>query len=185
MADMNNDGLPDLVVVYHSSRESFLRIFAGIKDYPYFNFESAWFGRHIQMAAPDIEIADVNGDGMMDIYVVQADEYIFEDDRRTRRKEFYCGGKLNPETWWDSGPNPDPIDRITPPDDFVPPKDPAHDILLMGNSKPRNGADRFVEVAMYHEEPGCGYFVKKFGESSLILAQGGFDRPGHQLLLEW
>lgn len=180
IADFNGDGIPDLAVVYHSERSSFLRIFEGIRTRPYFKFNrKGYFGMTLPFAAPDIEVFDVNNDGKMDLYIVQANETRKNDDG-SPILDNYCGGKLDPKRWWKNHP------AKTPPDSFVPPKDVAPDILLLGSSinNPKRNL-RFQRITMKHREPGCGYFVKKFGEKSLVLAQGGFVRPGHQLLLQW
>lgn len=174
VADFSGDGIPDLAVTYHDENASYLRIFRGQPEYPYFEFiANAWYQRTLPFAAPDIEAIDANGDGLMDLYVVQADE--------RRIPNNYCGGILDPTDWWSGGPS-----RIMPPASFTPPPDQAPDLLLLRNQN--QGApkeQRMLEVQMQHAEPGCGYFVKKFNDRSLVLAQGGFVRPGHQLLLEW
>lgn len=173
VADFDGDGLVDLAVTYHDENQSFFRIFRGIPQKPYFDFENkSYFAMYLPFAAPDIEAFDANGDGIMDVYIVQADE--------TRREDNYCGGHLIPERWFTGGPS-----RIMPPANYTPPNDMAPDILLIGNPTSPWRLQRFERVEMAHREPGCGYYVKKFGDRSLVLAQGGFVKPGHQLLLEW
>lgn len=172
VADFDGDGYVELAVTYHDESQSFLRVFRGIPEKPYFDFSArAYYARPLPYAAPDIEAIDANGDGIMDIYIVQADE--------NRRPLNYCGGNFVPQEWWSGGPS-----IIMPPTNYTPPNDIAPDLLLVGNP----GASfnqRFTQLKMIHSEPGCGYFVKKFGDRGVVLAQGGFVRPGHQLLLEW
>lgn len=181
LADFDGDGRLDLAVVYRGYSNSTLRVFRGIRGKPYFDFnERGYFSRSLPYAAPDLEVLDVNGDGKMDIYVVQ-DDQVRRYPNGTSRSDVYCGGYRHiSENWWSGGRN-----RITPPWNYVPPRDKAPDLLFLGvNSKaPYN--NRFRQVRMKHSEPGCGYRVKKFGQRSLLLAQGSFDRPGHQLFLKW
>lgn len=177
VADFTGDKIPDLAVTYHSEINSFLRIFKGQRDWPYFRFTSTnpWYQRRLPFAAPDIEAIDANRDGKMDLYIVQADE--------RRIPNNYCGGKFNGNEarWWTGGPS-----RIMPPANFTPPRDRATDLLLLGSFRNhRDRKHRMREVKMKHAKPGCGFYVKKFDDRSLVLAQGGFIRPGHQLLLEW
>lgn len=114
----------------------------------------------------------------MDLYVVQADER-YKRPNGTIRRNNYCGGPIEPQRWWSGG-----VNKISPPKGFVPPRDKAPDLLFLGRrGKPYH--KRFRVITMKHREPGCGYYVKKFDDHSLVLAQGGFVRPGHQLLLQW
>lgn len=180
VADVDGDGILDLAVVYFGDTKSLLRVFKGIRRRPYFKFDSSgYFSLELPFAAPDLEAFDANSDGKTDLYIVQTDERRKEPDGSFREGS-YCGGrKLIPQEWWSGGPN-----RITPPNDYVPPNDMAPDLLLLGNPGAPY-AERFTRVEMLHREPGCGYRVKKFGNNSLVLAQGSFDRPGHQLFLDW
>ena len=131
---------------------------------PFFDFDAKpLYEKFLTYAAPDIEVLDVNGDDLLDIYVVQTDEVT---------EGTYCGGPWVKSDWWEGG--------IQPPPSFIPPVDEARDILLIGVD------DGFNAVLMDHAEPGCGSYVEKFGDDrTLILAQGGFVRPGHNLLLQW
>lgn len=170
MADVNGDGIPDLIVVGYGGRwprqpKSFIRIFAGSFEPPYFDFQSPpLYQRALPYASPDLEVLDVNDDGLPDIYVIQTDELTPETYCATfwDHRDFYTGG-------------------IQPPDEFLPPIDQANDLLLMGN-----GNGTFQHVWMNHAEPGCGAKVEVFGNGrTMILAQGTTHRPGHNLLLQW
>eukprot|EP00978_Attheya_sp_CCMP212_P042866 scaffold269269_cov48-Attheya_sp.AAC.1 len=70
LEDMNNDGIPDLVVVrsHHN-----VRVFLGMTVAPYFNMDEPYYELYVDHAAPDVEVLDVNGDGIKDIYVMQVD----------------------------------------------------------------------------------------------------------------
>lgn len=153
-----------------------MRIFQGIKEAPYFDFtdRKGYYSKALPWAAPDLEVIDVDGDGNLDLYIVQADE-------RRKAGKNYCGGPFKPQEWWPKNKT----SPMSPPNNYVPPRDKAADLLLLGNPSATKRFQRFSTVKMEHKEPGCGYFVKKFGEKSLVLVQGGFVRPGHQLLLEW
>lgn len=177
VADFSGDGIPDLAVTYDSRFSSFLRIFKGQREFPYFQFTSTnpWYQRYLPFAAPDIEALDINKDGKMDLYVVQADERPIANN--------YCGGQFNGNEpmWWTGGPS-----RIMPPPSFTPPPDRARDFVFLGaRIRHPNRRRRMRKVRMRHAEPGCGFYAKKLDNSTLVLAQGGFIRPGHQLLLEW
>lgn len=180
VADLDGDGLPELAVTYHSENNSFLRVFQGIRGAPYFDFTGRrYYAYSLPFAAPDLEILDVNQDGYPDLYVVQTNETRILPDG-SMAEDNYCGGKFQDERWFSGGPS-----RIMPPVDWIPPRDMAPDLLFLGGPPTERRGRRFRVVEMEHREPGCGYLVKKFGEQGLVLAQGGFVRPGHQLLLEW
>lgn len=171
VGDLDGDGFEDLVVVWHGELHSRLRVFRGISGRPYFNFTTPYFDKYLPFAAPDLELVDVNNDQATDIYVVQKDE------RRGMETPNYCGGKFSVSDWWGKG--------NTPPANWVPPRDVAPDLLFINRPEALLPKRRFQRVKMRHSEPGCGYYAKRFDENSLVLAQGGFARPGHQLFLEW
>ena len=179
VADLTGDGVPDLAVVTGDTSRSFLRVFRGIRRRPWFDFTKVYYERSLPFAAPDLEAIDINGDGILDLYVVQVDERTLKPDG-SPRPETYCAGSFHPDKWW-------PVNKKSPqspPNNFVPPCDMAPDIVFLGRRSPKCNL-RFKVVRMKHKLPGCGYYVKKFGPRALVLAQGGFVRPGHQLLLEW
>lgn len=73
-ADMDGDGLLDLLVVGPEPANATFRIFPGTRRAPYFNFDRPLFEDILPHAAPDLEVMDVDGDGWLDVYVVQSDE---------------------------------------------------------------------------------------------------------------
>jgi hypothetical protein len=186
VADVTGDGIVDLVVVglgeseYAPKDSTFVRIYSGIQDYPHFDFSVPYFERTMPYGTPDVEILDVNSDGIADIYVVQADEM-------TPRT--YCAGTFQNRDWWAEGNQP--------PRAFVPPHDLAPDLLLVGkikssmaasssNSESDSSSSPYTEVFMNHSKPGCGFFTELFGNNhTMILGQGTNNRPGHSLLLQW
>ena len=180
VGDFTGNGRLDLAVVYGGDSSSYLRIFKGLDQRPWFDFrpEFVYYQRTLPFAAPDLEAMDFDNDGVMDLYIVQADERRFEANGAPRTPETYCAGKFNPQTWWPKNQT----SPMTPPMNYVPPPDEAPDLVLL--SRP-NQVPLFQEVQMNHRLPGCGFFVKKFGDRSLVLAQGGFDRPGEQFLLQF
>lgn len=59
VADFTGDGIDDLAVVYHGENDSTLRIFVGIKNPPYFQFNaSGYYTYTLPFAAPDLEAID-------------------------------------------------------------------------------------------------------------------------------
>jgi len=168
VADINGDGLPDLIVVGEQRSNSFVRVYAGQSEFPHHFFQrDPWYERKMPDATPDVEVLDVNRDGIPDLYVVQADE---------KTVGTYCGREFRARLWWGKSSQP--------PDTFVPPVDTVKDLLLVGTSD--GSSPPFEEVFLDHAEPGCGFYVERFGnDHTMILGQGTNGRPGHNLLLQW
>jgi len=174
VADMTGDGVADLIVVgpmLPIRREAnYLRIFAGNPELPFlFDFNDPVFEYFPRFPAADVEVVDANRDGIPDLYLVQSD-YVIKSDQS---KGNYCDLPFQPPLWWKIGPQPPP--------DFVPPTDPAQDILLVGNRE----AERFTPLRMAFTAPGCGGLVERWNDHALIRAKGNFEQHGHNLLLEW
>ena len=138
-----------------------------------------YFSYALPFAAPDLEVVDANRDGVLDLYIVQNDERKRERNGSLRAKG-YCSSPIHRYRDWFTGPRTEQ----TPPANYTPPLDRAPDLLFLGRRRGTR-TRRFKLVTMKHKEPGCGYFVKKFGNHSLVLAQGGPERHGHQLFLQW
>lgn len=176
IADFTGDGITDLLVVYYGYQPS-LRIYRGIRGAPFFDFEGPVYDTALPYGAPDVEVIDVNGDGIIDFYVVQSDESPF-DSKGNQRSNTYCAGNFSHRQWWSQGNQPPP--------EFVPPADNANDILFVGKVSPNSNTNLIYEkVFMDHAEPGCGNLVRPFGQKQLLLTQGNFVRPGYQLTLAW
>jgi FG-GAP-like repeat len=163
LADVTGDGILDLVVVTASAirpiaRSSYLKVFRGILRRPYFDFVTPYYIEKLNYTAPDVEVLDVNGDGLEDIYVVQVDT----------RKGMYCGPQAG---------------VIQLPPNVTPPYDRAPDILYVGNAA--TAAKRFRPVRLLHSQPGCGDFVQRWDRKTMLLSQASFDNSGFQLLLSW
>ena len=172
LADITGDGFPDLIVVGWNSS---IRIFQGSPSYPHFDFnKQPYYERVLPYSATDVEVLDVNGDGLLDLYVVQVDV--------TPNVTNYCfNGLFKPKNWWGFA-------SPQSPSNYTPPLDEAPDLLLLGKPKGANfsAQDLFDEVFMEHAEPGCGFFLERFGSNrTLILGQGNHEMPGHNLLLQW
>jgi FG-GAP-like repeat len=155
IADVTGDGRSDLVVVTWPNRTAFLRVFKGVVGSPYFDFDKPYFEAPLTWIASDVEVLDINQDGRRDIYVVQVDE--------TKGKYCFHHG----------------VKRLPP--DVVPPRDTAPDLLFLGTRE----SVPFKRVVMDHAQPGCGNFAQRWDDRTMLLAQGSFDNPGYQLLLEW
>jgi hypothetical protein len=171
VADVTGDGILDMIVTtgyrWDQLQQLKLIIFKGSVTAPFFE-ATPYYERLLNYAAPNVEILDVNDDGLLDIYVVQADE---------TTGGTYCGNGFD-FVFWTGNPGPYPHNAS-----FVPPLDYAQDILLVGTE---NDTSPFEVVMMEHSEPGCGYWAEAFGDKkTMILGQGEFDRVGHNLLLEW
>ncbi len=171
VADMDLDGFPDLIVTTSRFRnkernwfEPSLKIFKGIDSPQRFNFSSYYFKMTLPFAAPDVEVLDVNSDGIPDLYLVLNDE----------SKESFCGKPMP----WEIKP--------FPPDDWTAPLDEAQDFLLIGRGFQENENDRFERVAMEHKLPGCGFIGKTFGnKKTMILANGDEGHAGTNAILSW
>lgn len=171
-ADITGDGFPDLIVVGWNAS---IRIFQGSPTYPHFDFDNhPYYERFLPYSATDVEVLDVNGDGLIDLYVVQVDV--------TKNATNYCfNGFFKPKYWWGFPSPQSPVN-------YTPPLDNAHDLLLLGKTRVANfsAEDLFDEVFMNHAKPGCGFFLERFGSNrTLILGQGNHAQPGHNLLLQW
>jgi hypothetical protein len=131
-------------------------VFKGRAVSPYFDFLNPYYQRDMGWTAVDVEVLDVNRDGRADLYVSKVN---------SARGQF-CGphGKV-----------------IYLPDNEIPPLDKARDVLLLGN----NRRTRFTIVQMQHSRPGCGSIVQRWDARTMLLAQGDFNHPGFDLLLEW
>jgi hypothetical protein len=170
VAEVTGDNIPDLIVTTGGLRlgegewgPAILYIFKGIRSKPYFDFRAPHYEQKLKYAAPDLEIMDVNEDGLPDIYVVQVD-----------MESGYCADY--PNDLWGGGSQP--------PDDFVPPVDRANDLLFMGTRN--SGKQAFRRKNMRHAYPGCGWLVQKFGDDkTMVLAQGNNGHPGHNMVLKW
>jgi FG-GAP-like repeat len=166
VADIDRDGIPDIITV-RSGTPGSLKIFKGSGAFPYFDFDQPpMFERSFPFATPNVEVLDVNGDGLLDLYVVQADETVIATN--------YCAPNMNRKDWWNTG--------NAPPDWFVPPNDAAADYLLVGTTTP----SMFDPIVMNHALPGCGFWAERFGDyRTMILGQGSNSHYGHNLLLKW
>jgi FG-GAP-like repeat len=172
VADMNRDGIKDLIVTTWGTENqrvpSYVRVFRGIAKPPYFNFTKPAFEARLPWSAPDLEIVDVNKDGIPDIYVVQADETV--------------AGPCNTRQWhsWDPLNCSDPSSPPT----FVPPLDLAKDLLFVGQR--RGAATPYVRYTMNHAQPGCGWIAKRWDRpNTMLLQQASFNQRGYSMILEW
>lgn len=168
VADMDGDGLVDLLVVGWGQHSVF-RVFQGISTSPYFNFNNPIFQENLDYFAADLEVLDVNSDGLPDVYIVM-------DDRST--KGTYCAAKNRgqPNAFWGYGANPLP--------GWVPPNDQAPDILYIGSTDV--GLSQGKKLVMEHSLPGCGFYAERFGDGqSMVLGQGNTNHAGHNFMLQW
>jgi len=75
---VTGNALPDLVVAEEgnaaAAASSYVRIYRGIPNPPYFRYEKPYYQLRLPHAAPDVEIFDFNHDGIADLFVLQVDE---------------------------------------------------------------------------------------------------------------
>lgn len=165
--DVTGDGLNDLIVVGYVERgttqRSFLKVFRGMRRPPYFNFRTPYYFKDLPHASPDVEILDVNQDGIKDIYVVQ-----------TNYRTGYCASNKPFQYWGGS---------TDPPDDWFPPYDIANDLLFIG----MRTSQHYGTIAISRNyQAGCGYWAQRFGDyQTMILSYGDRMHNGQNLLLKW
>jgi FG-GAP-like repeat len=172
VADVTKDGIKDLIVTTWDTENqkvpAYLRVFRGIAKAPYFNFTKPIFESRLPWSAPDLEIIDVNKDGIPDIYVVQANETVAGP---CNTRQFHA---------WDNLTCPDPNGPPT----FLPPLDLAKDLLFVGQQ--RGAASQYVRYTMNHTQPGCGWIAKRWDKPNNMLLQGSsFNQRGYSMILEW
>jgi len=175
---IDGESRPDLVVVRdgrgEDSSSSYLEIFKGTDESPFFDFANPYYTLKLPYTAPDLEILNVNGDEYSDIYVVQ-----------TNTREGYCSIKPSDGLWEWWGDNGSKTKRY-PDASFVPPLDTAPDVVLVGGPAGTSGGVTFTKVEMSHQGRGCGGMVEKFGnDRTLMLVEGDFFHPGFSYSLEW
>lgn len=172
--DVTGDGIADLVVTTFARGKlpSYLRIFKGRQTYAPrmfpFDMTRPYYQRRLLYHSPDIEILDVNGDGRKDIYVVQVD--------RTQNSQNYCRIQGRTKDWWGG--------QTQPPEDWVPPRDMAADLILLGRG---DSVQRtWQALRLNHRIPGCGGIAQRFGDyQTLIVAHGDMGHPGYSALFQW
>ena len=167
LADVTGDGRLDLMAVDKGSDGSRLWIFRGIAKSPYFDFDNPWYKTELPFAAPDVDLLDVNGDGLMDVYVVQTNE-----------ANGYCRDG-RPNHYWGNTVQPDPS--------WIPPLDIGRDVLFLQKARPKQtAANRFWPLKMKFQKRGCGNLAIQFGSRRrLILGNGNLAHPGHHMFLHW
>jgi hypothetical protein len=171
VADVDLDGVQDLIVTTSGFRSRgrkwfnpSLRIFKGINAPERFNFSSFYFRTTLPYEAPDIEILDVNSDGIPDIYVILRDE----------SKDMYCGQRMSENL------------KPFPPGNWTAPLDKANDLLFIGNGYTVNSSELFKSIEMNHVLPGCGFIARLFGDNkTMILANGDEGHVGSNAILKW
>lgn len=191
---------PDLVVIRGVGKTDYLHVFKGIPNPPHFNFQSPYYtiklpqggeydsdlplknhsllfsvlvlpnisSAYFLFLAPALEILDANADGYKDIYVVQyysGIKYCTVDMNKEDKQRFWGDDKYPPKTW-------------------EPQLDQAKDILLVGKSVEGDKVS-FDKVEIQHYFRGCGRFVEKFDERSLILSEGSRRQAGYLYHLDW
>ena len=76
-------------------------------------------------------------------------------------------------------------DTAHPDVEWVPPVDKANDLLLIGRRKGAAGRITFDSIKIEFRGHGCGGIVRKFGDRSLIVANGRINHYGYNYLMEW
>jgi len=159
LADMDNDGILDLVVTRDVSVKGgdftgdmdmhyFLHVFKGTSPTTgFFNFRRPYYTRHLDTVGHDLEVVDLDADGKLDIYIPQ-------------REYWGCHGDTEREP------------------DF----DHVRDIVLIGDD---TTGKAFTKVKMDHKLRGCASYVQKFGDHKLVLSFASSSTVGYNYLLEW
>lgn len=179
VGEFNGDEFPDLVVTtrwFKNDAGKFvapqLFIFPGIDEDQRWDFENPYYEAPLKYRAKDIEILDVNGDGLLDIYVVQT----------AKKKGTYCGSAM-PFSLRNNGPK---NTFVGGPPGYVAPIDDGVDFLFVGAGPNTIKELRFERIRMEHQLPGCGYRAEKFGDDkTMLLINGDADRFGPTSILSW
>jgi len=89
---LNKGGRPDLIVVEGSvpttdragtaESDYFIRIFRGREKAPFFNFRSPYYSKALPHGTYDVEVFDANADGILDLFVTQANERLDSQSRK-------------------------------------------------------------------------------------------------------
>lgn len=160
--------LPSDKATSSSDSEYYVRLYRGRNKAPYFNFNKPYYSKRLPYGTYDVEVLDVNNDGVGDLYISQSDEF-----------SGYCSLRGPDAIVWKGGP--------TPPPAWIPPYDKAAaDILLMGIIKEKDNQLSFLMHEMDFRTRGCSSLVKRFGNmQTLALAGGRHIHEGYNYLLEW
>jgi len=147
--------LPDLVVVEGrwDEEDNYVRIFKGLSEPPFFDFDDPVLNMQLPNAAPDVEIMDVNRDGYKDLYVLQASEL-----------HGYCSVKGGENSglsgYWGGG---------KPSKGWVPPHNRVTDLLLLGGRDTETLNFEFTSHLMDFHGRGCSGVAKRFGNDNTLL----------------
>ena len=191
IADLNGDGQPDVVgydsrkklfhILWNTSKDSklnvlFTRTIKVMKNYT----KKYAAGNHY---VGGIAVLDVNGDGLMDIFVSQSldeiGEYCSFDIRGgypAVRKRFGIvkGGKYND-------------DGLREENTFVPPSDEIPDLLFINKGNWRKQPyPQFHAKELNLNLKGCaGKQMDSFGEKKLAISKSSLSYPGRFYILDW
>lgn len=169
--DVTGDQIADIVLTTWSQKR--ILVFKGLANRaePFFDFTNPYFRMILPQTAEDIELLDVNSDGLVDIYVPQIDADTgkrFEwSEAENRPAAYYCGARNMGSNTYDDVP-----------------RDQISDLLLVGQRSSDNQRT-WAPQWMDHQAKGCGRFAVALGGQELALAHGTESRPGQTLILRW
>ena len=175
--DLNGDGRPDLIA-YDQTRKRFFVFYNRSKGRG-INFIRGRLPREkpkyqFHHRARDIRVLDVNGDGLMDIYVSQS-----RDERNEYCDTHVKGGYPTVQEQYGIGNSEEVFS-------FEPPIDPISDILFI--QKERNGT-KYPRFKRHELKTlnlrGCAGVLKPYGEQKLAVSYSYLQWPGYQYLLDW
>jgi len=125
----------------------------------------------------DIRVLDVNGDGLMDIYVSQS-----RNDRNEYCDTHVKGGYPTVQKEYGIKPYGDYNQEVF---NFEPPIDEMADVLFIQKERDGTKYPRYKRHELKLGLRGCAGVLKPYGEQKLAVSYSFLQWPGYQYLLDW